>query len=364
MVLASALVDSDRRLAARPVGAHSRTLIALGPDDPQDAVDDRGLAHARPAGDHRDLAVDGPGHGLALGFGEAQSGLLLDPGDGAVGIDGPPGGLATEAGDVLGDAALGAVQGGEEQGGFLLDGLGDQVLLSELLLDCLFDDRLWYLQQFHSGFEQAIPVGGAVAVAGDLLQDVAHAGLGADQGVVGDAEALGDGIGGLEPDAVDVQRQAVGVLPHPLDRLVAVGLVDAHRPGGADAMGLQKHHDLAHDLLLGPGAGHPLLALGPDALQLQQSFGLLLDDVEDLLAEGAHQLAGEMRADALDHARAQVLLDAFERRGRNDPQLLGLELKPVLAVVGPGAGALDVLTGRDAGRRADDGHAAHAGPGP
>ena len=78
---------------------------------------------------------------------------------------------------------------------------------------------LWDLQQFHSSFEQAIPVGGAVAVAGDLLQDMPHAGLGADQGVVGDAQALGDGIGGLEPDAVDVQRQAVGVLPHPLDRL-------------------------------------------------------------------------------------------------------------------------------------------------
>ena len=224
---------------------------------------------------------------------------------------------------MFGDTAFGPVQGGEEQGWLVLDGLGHQVFLCQLFLDRLLDNGAGDLEQFRSGFEQVLPIGGAVAVAGDLLQDVPHTGPGADQGVVGDAQSLGDGIGGLEPDAVDVQRQAVGVLPHPLHRLVAVGLVDAHRTGGADAMGLQKHHDLAHDLLLRPGAGHPLPALGPDALQLQQTFGLLLDDVEDLLAEGADQLAGEMRADALDHARAQVLLDAFECRRRERPAGVG-----------------------------------------
>ena len=195
-----------------------------------------------------------------------------------------------------------------------------------------------------------------MAVPGNLLQDVPHAGLGADQGVMRNAQSLGDGVRGLEPDAVDIEGQAVRVLLHPLDRSVAIGLVDAHRPGGADTMGLQEHHDLAHDLLLRPGTGHPFLALGSDAFQLQQSLRFLLDDVEDLLPEGPHQLAGEMRADALDHARAEVLLDAFERCGRDDPQVLGLELKPVLAVVGPCAGALDVFAGRDGGGRADDGH--------
>jgi hypothetical protein len=49
-----------------------------------------------------------------------------------------------------------------------------------------------------------------------------------------------------------------------------------------------------------------------------------------------------MWADALDHARAQVLLDAFERRGWDDPQLLGLELEAVLAVVGPGPDTLSL----------------------
>ena len=58
-----------------------------------------------------------------------------------------------------------------------------------------------------------------MAVAGDLLQHMAHAGLGADQRVWRNAEPLGDGVGGLEADAVDVERQPVGVLAHPLHGL-------------------------------------------------------------------------------------------------------------------------------------------------
>ena len=38
-----------------------------------------------------------------------------------------------------------------------------------------------------------------------------------------------------------------------LDGVLAVGLVDAHGPAGADAVGVQEHHDVADDLLLRPG---------------------------------------------------------------------------------------------------------------
>jgi len=149
---------------------------------------------------------------------------------------------------------------------------------------------------------------------------------------------------------VYVEGQPVGVLLHPLDCLITIGLVDAHGTGCADTMGLKKHHDLPHHLLLRPCAGHPFLAFRSDAFQLQQTLRLLLDDVENLLAEGADQLFREVRADALDHPGPEVLLDAFQGAGRDDPQVLGLELKTVLAVVGPGAGALDIFPGRDGGR--------------
>jgi hypothetical protein len=50
------------------------------------------------------------------------------------------------------------------------------------------------------------------------------------------AQPGGDGIGGAEADAADVARQAVGVLRHHLHGVVAIGLEDPHRPGGANAM--------------------------------------------------------------------------------------------------------------------------------
>jgi hypothetical protein len=40
-----------------------------------------------------------------------------------------------------------------------------------------------------------------------------------------------------------------------------------------------------------------------------------LNDVKHLLAECAQELLGVGRADAPDHARRKVFLDAFDRRG-------------------------------------------------
>ena len=51
MVLASRPVVSESRLAARPVGAQSSAAHLLGAQNQQDGIDQRGLAHARPAGD-------------------------------------------------------------------------------------------------------------------------------------------------------------------------------------------------------------------------------------------------------------------------------------------------------------------------
>ena len=51
-----------------------------------------------------------------------------------------------------------------------------------------------------------------------------------------DADLLSNLVGGLEADAVDVLGQAVWVGLDLLNRALAVGLVDAHRPAGADAV--------------------------------------------------------------------------------------------------------------------------------
>ena len=96
-------------------------------------------------------------------------------------------------------------------------------------------------------------------------------------------------------------------------------------------------------------------ALRADAVDLLQALGRLLDDVEHLFAEGLHQLLGVDRADALDHAGGEVLLDALGRGRRRRAQEIGAELHAVRPVVDPPAARLDELAGADRRRMADDG---------
>ena len=101
-------------------------------------------------------------------------------------------------------------------------------------------------------FDEFLPGAAAVALVGQFLQDVLQAGLGAQFGLLADAQALGDLVGGLEADARDISGQPVWVLGDLLDRLVPVRLVDAKGPAGADAVAVQKDHDLPDHLLLVP----------------------------------------------------------------------------------------------------------------
>src|SRR5216683_4841683 len=97
--------------------------------------------------------------------------------------------------------------------------------------------------------------------------------------------------------------QPIRVLRDELDGLGTVGLVDAHRARGADAVAMQEQHDLADHLLLGPTANDALRPLRADPGHLAQAARLLLDDLEHGIAESAHQLFGVDRPYAADHAR-------------------------------------------------------------
>ena len=73
------------------------------------------------------------------------------------------------------------------------------------------------------------------------------------------------------------------------------------------------------------------------------------------LAEGPDQLLGVDRADAADHAGAEILLDALDRGRRRGPQEARPELLAVGAVVDPFARRGDPLAGGDRRGMADDG---------
>ena len=85
---------------------------------------------------------------------------------------------------------------------------------------------------------------------------------------------------------------------------------------------VQEDHDLANDLLRFPGLHHAAVRLGPMPSRSCQALRGLLNDVKHLLAKGLHQFSGKVRANAFDHARAQILLDAFQRTGWDDAELL------------------------------------------
>src|SRR5215469_5003113 len=141
--------------------------------------------------------------------------------------------------------------------------------------------------------------------------------------------------------------QAVWVFRDQPDGIGAVSLVDAHRARRANRVAVQEQHYLADHLLFGPAGDDPLRALGANAGHLPQPTRLPLDNVEHGLAEGPHELLRVDRPDAADHAGAQVLLDALDRRRRRSLEKRGFELDAVRAVVDPGPARLDELAGGD-----------------
>ena len=150
-----------------------------------------------------------------------------------------------------------------------------------------------------------------------------------------DTELHGDGVGGLEADATDIARQSIRILGHDLDGVGTVGLEDPNRPRGADTVAMQEHHDFPDRFLFCPGGKNAGRANRSDSIDFAQPVRRCLDDVEHLFAEGAHQLLGVNRANAADHARREILLDAFGRVGERDAQETRLELLAVGPIVDP-----------------------------
>ena len=95
-------------------------------------------------------------------------------------------------------------------------------------------------------------------------------------------------------------------------------------------MAVQEQHDLADHLLLGPAAEMRAARLGPMPATSCSRSGVCSISVEHGLAERLDQLAGVDRADALDHAGAEIAHDALERGRRGRLQEGGLELQPML----------------------------------
>jgi hypothetical protein len=119
---------------------------------------------------------------------------------------------------------------------------------------------------------------------------------------------------------------------------------------------VEKDHDVANDLLLGPGALDALTTLSADSINVYQPCRFLLDDVENLLAELRDQLLCVNVSDSFNHAASQIFLDAFLSCRRGAVEHHGLELESKLADLNPAAFGGYPFSGADRGERADFGH--------
>ena len=102
------------------------------------------------------------------------------------------------------------------------------------------------------------------------LQHVQQSGAQSLRSIRGNAHLMGNVIRRLETHAVNVLRKTIRVRVQHRQRLIAIGLVDAQRAGGADAMLVQEEHDVVHALLLHPRFADLQAPLAADALHVFQ----------------------------------------------------------------------------------------------
>src|SRR5262249_45007917 len=117
-------------------------------------------------------------------------------------------------------------------------------------------------------------------------------------------------------------------------------------------------------LLLLPTLADALKAARTDPLDLTQKRRALVDDGQGTFTEDLDDLAGEVRADPLDEAGAEVLGDALGGVRRRGAQVVGLELRagvadlkrrPGAPVLGPRPRGRAVPAAGSARQPADDG---------
>ena len=193
-----------------------------------------------------------------------------------------------------------------------------------------------------------------MTVVGRLLQGEGDAGAQPLRGFLCQAKPNGDGVGGAKADAPDVARQPVGVFRHHLDGVVAIGLENPNRARGPHAVGMQKHHDVAHRLLLGPAGGDLPARISPMPDTSRSRTGSA-STISKVASPNAGDALGELGADAAHHAGAEVFLDPLGGRRRRGLEEVGLELQPMRPVGEPDADGVDELAGRNRRRMADDG---------
>jgi hypothetical protein len=205
------------------------------------------------------------------------------------------------------------MQARQKNAGRFANFVGDHRALLQFEIKGRADKPLWYLQQRLSQRHQLFRRQTAVSLIHGLGQRVGNPRAHPHHSGLLDPELHRYGVGGLETDAPNIARQAIGVLGHDLDGVSSIGLENPHRPRRADTMAVQEDHDFPNRLLFCPSSENAGSANRPDAVDLSQPIGRSLNNVEHLFAEGANEFLRVCGANAPDHPGREVFLDAVGR---------------------------------------------------
>jgi hypothetical protein len=117
---------------------------------------------------------------------------------------------------------------------------------------------------------------------------------------------------------------------------------------------VEKHHEFSDGLLLTPPGRDTGKARLADPTNFEQPLWRALDDIKDLITKSSDKPVGKVRPYALDHARAEVARDAFDRRWRHHLQKRRTKLLTVRAMLLPSAARLNMLAFMHVGGRTQD----------
>ncbi len=201
---------------------------------------DGALAGARSAGEHADFVGERHAHGFFLLVGQLDGDLCIQPGEGALPVNGlevahPVALRQLNAAQPAGDATLAHEERRQEDsliGRELIVGIfRDERRLADEHIQLFLTGRDAHLQQAHAFIQQLVASGEAVAFIAQGAEGVQQTGLQAFRCGRGDAHLPGNFVGGAKADAKYIPGKLVGVGAHDTDRTPDRTFCKSARPG-------------------------------------------------------------------------------------------------------------------------------------
>ena len=129
-------------------GGAQQELDVFRGEDLQNGVDDGGLAHPRPAGNHQDRGRERQSDGILLAVGECQAGALLNPRHRLVRIDrGPRKFALRQSQNSVGNGPLGVMETGKEDSVGLAQTVSHHRAVGQFEIEGCADQALGHLKQ-------------------------------------------------------------------------------------------------------------------------------------------------------------------------------------------------------------------------